>query len=256
MCMQVKTRLAAYGPGCMYTGVLQCFRAIYREGGLRRLYRGVGPSLLGIIPYAGIDLAVFETLKEAYVQGVIIPKQQQQLEQQQQLLLHAKCSSCNPKNSPAGMVSFAPGAAEAAGAAASAAAPLRGRCRCDESSGSSGLPPASPPAAVLLLMGGCSSLIGQVLAYPTALVRTRMQVDGSGGQPLLYRNSAAAAAAAIRQGGFRGLYRGLQANCCKALPAVSLSWIVYEKMKYAISNFERDWTQKVEQQRLAARNSP
>ncbi|CDJ48145.1 mitochondrial carrier domain-containing protein, putative [Eimeria brunetti] len=251
----VKTRLAAYGPGCMYTGVLQCFKAIYKEGGFRRLYRGVGPSLLGIIPYAGIDLAVFETLKEAYVKGVIIPKQQQQLDQRQ--LLHGTCSNCNPTTSPTKMASIAiaPNAA-AAGVAASTAGLARGRCCCDESSSSSGLPPASPPAAVLLLMGGCSSLIGQVLAYPTALVRTRMQVDGSGGQPLLYRSSAAAAAAAVRQGGFRGLYRGLQANCCKALPAVSLSWIVYEKMKYAISNFERDWTQKVEQQRLAARNRP
>ncbi|CDJ36487.1 LOW QUALITY PROTEIN: mitochondrial carrier domain-containing protein, putative [Eimeria mitis] len=252
----VKTRLAAYGPGCMYTGVLQCFKAIYKEGGFRRLYRGVGPSLLGIIPYAGIDLAVFETLKEAYVKGVIIPKQQQQVEQQQ-LLLRATCSNCSPETSPPGMVSFAPGTAAAAGTAAPASGVSRVRCRCDESSSTnSGLPPASPPAAVLLLMGGCSSLIGQVLAYPTALVRTRMQVDGSGGKPLLYRSSAAAAAAAVRQGGFRGLYRGLQANCCKALPAVSLSWIVYEKMKYAISNFERDWTQRVEQQRLAARNRP
>ncbi|CDI87405.1 mitochondrial carrier domain-containing protein, putative [Eimeria praecox] len=246
----VKTRLAAYGPGCMYTGVLQCFRAIYREGGFRRLYRGVGPSLLGIIPYAGIDLAVFETLKEAYVQRVIIPKQKEQLEQQ--LLLRSTCSNCNPEASPAGMVPFTPDAATAAGGPASAAGLSRVRCCCDESS--SGLPPASPPAAVLLLMGGCSSLIGQVLAYPTALVRTRMQVDGSGGQPLLYRSSTAAAAEAIRQGGLRGLYRGLQANCCKALPAVSLSWIVYEKMKYAIGSIERDWTQKIEQQRLAARN--
>lgn len=239
----------------MYTGVLQCFRAIYKEGGFRRLYRGVGPSLLGIIPYAGIDLAVFETLKEAYVQRVIVPRQQQQLDQQP-LQLRPTCNNCISETSPGGMVPFAPGATAATGGAPFASGSSRSRCCCDESSSSSGLPPASPPAAVLLLMGGCSSLIGQVLAYPTALVRTRMQVDGSGGQPLLYRSSAAAAAAAVRQGGLRGLYRGLQANCCKALPAVSLSWIVYEKMKYAISSFERDWSQKVEQQRLAAKSRP
>jgi hypothetical protein len=32
------------------------------------LYRGIVPSVLGIIPYAGIDLMVFNTLKEQWVQ--------------------------------------------------------------------------------------------------------------------------------------------------------------------------------------------
>lgn len=254
--------MAAYGPGCMYTGVLQCFREIYREGGLKRLYRGVGPSLLGIIPYAGIDLAVFETLKEAYMQNVMLPKQRRQ--QQQHHEQRKTCNNCSPEPSSAsvelssadapsttatktnehtGMVPSIP--------TAQAVLASRARCCCDQSTSTSLLQPASPPAVVLLLMGGCSSLIGQVLAYPTALVRTRMQVDGSGGQPLLYRSSAAAAAAAVRQGGLRGLYRGLQANCCKALPAVSLSWIVYEKTKCAISSLERDWTDHLEQQRVA-----
>ena len=41
-------------------------RNLVREGGIRAFYRGCGPALVGIVPYAGVDLAVFETLKNTY----------------------------------------------------------------------------------------------------------------------------------------------------------------------------------------------
>ncbi|KAL8441837.1 hypothetical protein Emag_006863 [Eimeria magna] len=257
----VKTRLAAYSPGCMYSGVLQCFRAIYQEGGVRRLYRGLAPSLLGVIPYAGIDLAVFESLKEAYIQRIAPCGLRQQEE---------ACSSCNSlfatpwkQTAPCNAVTAISDAAVAAaveqgqrgplGAPATpgvmgAPAAFRCRCCCDAGSSSG---PIAPPALALLLMGGCSSLIGQVVAYPTALIRTRMQVDGSGGKQLQYRSSAAAAAVALKQGGLKGLYRGLGANCCKALPAVSLSWIAYEKTKGTIRWVEGSWSERIAQGRDA-----
>ncbi|CAM0910102.1 unnamed protein product [Alopecurus aequalis] len=40
-------------------------RDILKQEGPRAFYRGLVPSLLGIVPYAGIDLAVYETLKDA-----------------------------------------------------------------------------------------------------------------------------------------------------------------------------------------------
>ncbi len=36
----------------------------YREEGLRALYRGFTPALVGILPYSGIAFFTFETLKE------------------------------------------------------------------------------------------------------------------------------------------------------------------------------------------------
>ncbi|KAJ3088421.1 hypothetical protein HK102_008792 [Quaeritorhiza haematococci] len=42
-------------------------RSMWREGGIRPFYRGCVPSLVGIVPYAGIDLAIFETLKMTWV---------------------------------------------------------------------------------------------------------------------------------------------------------------------------------------------
>ncbi len=42
-------------------------RNLWKENGIKAFYRGCLPSLVGIIPYAGVDLAVFETLKSAFM---------------------------------------------------------------------------------------------------------------------------------------------------------------------------------------------
>lgn len=38
-------------------------KKIYLQEGVRSFYRGYLPNLLGIIPYAGIDLAIYEVMK-------------------------------------------------------------------------------------------------------------------------------------------------------------------------------------------------
>ncbi len=59
----VKTRLQCYsGPG-RPPRLLQLSRDIVMLEGPRALYRGLIPSLLGMVPYAGIDLATYDTLK-------------------------------------------------------------------------------------------------------------------------------------------------------------------------------------------------
>lgn len=40
---------------------------MWQKTGIRGFYRGLGPSLIGIFPYAAIDLSVFETLKFGYL---------------------------------------------------------------------------------------------------------------------------------------------------------------------------------------------
>ncbi|XP_030525415.1 mitochondrial carrier protein CoAc1-like [Rhodamnia argentea] len=39
------------------------FRNVYREGGVRAFYRGIGPTLVGILPYAGLKYYIYEELK-------------------------------------------------------------------------------------------------------------------------------------------------------------------------------------------------
>ena len=55
----IKTRLVIRKTK-QYRGVLDCARQIYRNEGPRNFVRGYVPNLIGIIPYAGLDLAVYE----------------------------------------------------------------------------------------------------------------------------------------------------------------------------------------------------
>ena len=55
----MKTRLALRRTG-EYSGIFDCAKKLYKAEGFRVFYRGYIPNLLGILPYAGIDLAVYE----------------------------------------------------------------------------------------------------------------------------------------------------------------------------------------------------
>ncbi|KAL6881960.1 hypothetical protein ACP4OV_011432 [Aristida adscensionis] len=46
-----------------YSGIKDVFKTVYKEGGARSLYRGVGPTLIGILPYAGLKFYIYEDLK-------------------------------------------------------------------------------------------------------------------------------------------------------------------------------------------------
>lgn len=43
-----------------YVGMLDCAKNILTKEGVAAFYKGYIPNMLGIIPYAGIDLAVYE----------------------------------------------------------------------------------------------------------------------------------------------------------------------------------------------------
>ncbi|XP_058492939.1 calcium-binding mitochondrial carrier protein SCaMC-2-A [Solea solea] len=158
----LKTRLALRKSG-QYTGISDCAKQIVRREGLRAFYKGYVPNMLGIIPYAGIDLAVYETLKNRYLEQYA-------------------------------------------------------------ANGS------DPGIFVLLACGTVSSTCGQLASYPLALVRTRMQA-----QAMSERKQPVTMTGLFRQiletEGPKGLYRGLAPNFLKVVPAVSISYVVYENIK-------------------------
>ncbi|XP_060153245.1 mitochondrial adenyl nucleotide antiporter SLC25A23 isoform X2 [Globicephala melas] len=161
----LKTRLTLRRTG-QYKGLLDCAWRILEREGPRAFYRGYLPNVLGIIPYAGIDLAVYETLKNRWLQQ------------------HSHDS-------------------------------------------------ADPGILVLLACGTISSTCGQIASYPLALVRTRMQAQASiEGAPQL--SMLGLLRHILSQEGVRGLYRGIAPNFMKVIPAVSISYVVYENMKQAL----------------------
>jgi len=60
----VKTRLQTQKPGsAQYSGIVDCFTRIYKEEGMRALFKGTIPRILIISPLFGITLATYEVLK-------------------------------------------------------------------------------------------------------------------------------------------------------------------------------------------------
>lgn len=49
-----------------YSSLTHVFVKTYKEGGIRLLYRGIYPTILGVIPYAGSSFFTYETLKLMY----------------------------------------------------------------------------------------------------------------------------------------------------------------------------------------------
>ncbi|XP_026103620.1 calcium-binding mitochondrial carrier protein SCaMC-3-like isoform X1 [Carassius auratus] len=164
----LKTRLTLRKTG-QYSSVADCAKQILQKEGVLAFYKGYLPNMLGIIPYAGIDLAVYETLKNAWLQRY-----------------------------------------------------------------SEGSP--DPGVLVLVGCGTASSTCGQLASYPLALIRTRMQAQASvKGAPQL--SMLTLFRSIVAQDGVVGLYRGIAPNFLKVIPAVSISYVVYEHMRALIFRY-------------------
>jgi hypothetical protein len=54
-----------YQPG-EYRGILHALWRIVSEEGILELYRGLGPSVIGVIPYAGVNYFAYDSLRSLY----------------------------------------------------------------------------------------------------------------------------------------------------------------------------------------------
>ncbi|XP_048954037.1 mitochondrial coenzyme A transporter SLC25A42 isoform X4 [Canis lupus dingo] len=61
----VRARMAVT-PKEMYSNIFHVFIRISREEGLKTLYHGFTPTVLGVIPYAGLSFFTYETLKSLH----------------------------------------------------------------------------------------------------------------------------------------------------------------------------------------------
>ncbi|KAK2502226.1 LOW QUALITY PROTEIN: hypothetical protein MC885_010485 [Smutsia gigantea] len=170
----LKTRLAVGKTG-QYSGIFDCAKKILKHEGMGAFYKGYVPNLLGIIPYAGIDLAVYELLKSHWLDNF------------------AKDS-------------------------------------------------VNPGVMVLLGCGALSSTCGQLASYPLALNAhagsRRVSEESDADKPMVEGtpqvNMVGLFRRIVSKEGLPGLYRGITPNFMKVLPAVGISYVVYENMKQTL----------------------
>lgn len=62
----IKTRMAISGSLTRYNGIYDAFCHIVKEEGPKSLYKGLMASLMGMIPYSGVDLGLFSLFRDLY----------------------------------------------------------------------------------------------------------------------------------------------------------------------------------------------
>jgi solute carrier family 25 (mitochondrial carrier protein), member 16 len=204
--------LPAADPRHSIRGVLS---STLRHEGVRGLYHGIGPSMYGILPYAGLKFFVYQHLKQAYI------------------------ARWGPQTA---LVASTLSNATADG---SATPPIRGG-----GGGNDAAPPPSAtarprlPVPIMLACGGVAGLIAQTVTYPLDVVRRRMQVEGllqqsseehfaaRGGR--LPSSTPAALVAIARRQGWRMLFNGLSINYMKVVPSTAIGFSLYDFFKAAL----------------------
>jgi len=148
--------------------IIATAQKMWARDGLRSFYRGLTMGLVGMFPYAAIDLGTFEYLKRRIIAR------------------------------------------------------------------NGGNENALPGNFALALMGGFSGAIGASAVYPVNLLRTRLQSQGTASHPRTYTGIVDVTRQTIKGEGLRGLFKGLTPNLLKVVPAVSITYVVYENMKRAL----------------------
>ena len=90
-----------------------------------------------------------------------------------------------------------------------------------------------PGVIPLLMFGSISGSVGASTVYPLNLIRTRLQASGTPAHPRIYTSFFDAAVQTYRNEGPLGFYRGLIPSLAKVVPAVSISYVVYEQVRVA-----------------------
>ncbi|KAF2164842.1 hypothetical protein M409DRAFT_24747 [Zasmidium cellare ATCC 36951] len=155
--------------------IIHTAQKMWRRNGIVTFYKGLPMGLVGMFPYAAIDLSVFETLKKKII---------------------ARKRRLDPT------------------------------IKHDED--------ALPGNFSLALMGGFSGAIGASVVYPINLLRTRLQSQGTASHPRTYTGIMDVTRQTLKGEGVRGLFKGLTPNLLKVVPAVSITYVVYENTKKAL----------------------
>ena len=94
---------------------------------------------------------------------------------------------------------------------------------------------SEPGTLTMLGCGALSSSLAQLATYPLALAKTRLQASGMPGFATTYDGLVGCLLDTVRNDGVKGLYRGIMPNLLKAVPSISISYVVFENTKSALT---------------------
>ena len=80
-------------------------------------------------------------------------------------------------------------------------------------------------------IGAFSGAFGASAVYPLNLLRTRLQSQGTAIHPPTYTGMWDVTVKTVKGEGFRGLFKGITPNLLKVVPAVSITYVVYDNSK-------------------------
>ncbi len=65
-----RTRLALSKDKSVYKGIADCMHKIYKYEGFKALYKGMSASIYGIIPYASVNLTLYNIFKDKLTKNI------------------------------------------------------------------------------------------------------------------------------------------------------------------------------------------
>lgn len=83
-------------------------------------------------------------------------------------------------------------------------------------------------------IGALSGAFGASTVYPLNLLRTRLQSQGTAIHPPTYTGMWDVTVRTVKGEGIRGLFKGITPNLLKVVPAVSITYVVYDNSKAAL----------------------
>lgn len=168
---------------------------------LSNFYRGFAPTILGMIPYAGVSFYTHDLIHD---------------------ILRSKYLSKYTVQS-AGALSHSISTSSSSNRVIRKSSSNKDQINSRDSR----LP---LKAYAQLLAGGLAGMCSQTAAYPFEVIRRRMQVGGAvnQGQHLSFKSTAKLI---YRESGFRGFFVGLSIGYMKVIPMVACSFYVYERCK-------------------------
>ncbi|EEH20345.2 hypothetical protein PABG_02604 [Paracoccidioides brasiliensis Pb03] len=162
--------------------------------GLSNFYRGFSPTLLGMLPYAGMSFLTHDTMGDLLRHPILAPYT---------AIPHSENLTTTTTTTTASSSSSQPQPYKRVQLKASAE----------------------------LFSGAVAGLVSQTSSYPLEVIRRRMQVAGTMGDG--HKVGIAETAGRIfAEKGFRGFWVGLTIGYMKVVPMVATSFFVYERAKW------------------------